>query len=441
MSNFNFLSRDPVAFYIDDVPYDYTGFLDLDLADLEQIEVLRGPQSTLYGRNAEAGVVNITTRQPTNEPEYSAVVGFGNCNNADIRLSMNEPIIADELFLRVSGNLDRRDGYLYNTVTEQGFDSESGAGGRLQLLWTPSENWEVAFNASVDTYQNGTPPISRPDLDQHPSETDSNAEGFNNLDTNAQSLRVAYENPYLRFTSITARRFSDQEFENDSDGTRLDQLEQFVEIDSTVFSQELRLQSVDEESPFTWLVGGYYEHRDFNVGEEGFRIGTDFGGPSVSVTSAEIDEDTYAIFGQASYRPIDALTLTAGLRYEVFNSTLVESVAESVLGTASFEDESNNDDEFLPRFAIEYQITPDVMVYGSIARGYRAQGVNFRATEPEQLFFNAEKSWNYFDGPVHVFVYSAGIGRHPSADALHGCDRAASELQHGLHAPLDYHDG
>ncbi|MEM9806086.1 MAG: Plug domain-containing protein [Cyanobacteria bacterium P01_D01_bin.56] len=64
LSNFNFLSRDPVAFYIDDVPYDYTGFLDLDLTDLERVEVLRGPQSTLYGRNAEAGVVNVVPANP-----------------------------------------------------------------------------------------------------------------------------------------------------------------------------------------------------------------------------------------------------------------------------------------------------------------------------------------------------------------------------------------
>ena len=395
LSNFNFLSRDPVAFYIDDVPYDYTGFLDLDLADLEQVEVLRGPQSTLYGRNAEAGVVNITTRKPTREPEYSAVVGFGNFNNPNVRLSTSGPIIDDTLFFRVSGTLDRRDGYLYNTETEQGVDSESGAGGRLQLLWTPAENWEVLLNTSVDTYQDGTPPISRPDLDQDPSETDSNVVGFNNLDTNSQSLRVVYENPSLRFTAITARRFSDQEFRNDSDGTRLDQLEQFVQIDSTVLSQELRLQSVGENSPFTWLLGGYYEHRDFNVGEEGFRIGADLGGPSVSVTQAEIDEDTYALFGQVSYRPIEPLTLTAGLRYEIFNSTLIEAISESVLGTASFSDESNNGDEFLPRFALEYQVAPNVMIYGSIAKGYRAQGVNFRATTPEQLFFNAERSWNY----------------------------------------------
>ncbi|MEM9004451.1 MAG: TonB-dependent receptor, partial [Cyanobacteria bacterium P01_F01_bin.86] len=395
LSNFNFLSRDPVAFYIDDVPYDYTGFLDLDLADLEQIEVLRGPQSTLYGRNAEAGVVNIVTRKPTNEPEYGAVVSFGNFNNPDVRLSFSGPIDDDTLFFRLSGNLDRRDGYVYNTLTEAGLDSESGASGRLQLLWTPAENWEVSLNTSVDTYQDGTPPISRLDLDQDPSETDSDVIGFNNLETNSQSLKVVYEDPSWRFTSITARRFSDQEFENDSDGTRLDQLSQFVAIDSTVLSQELRLQSTDTTSPFTWLLGGYYEHRDFNVGEEGFRIGTDFGGPSISVTRAEIDEDTYAIFGQASYRPIDALTLTAGLRYEVFNSTLVEATSESLLGVASFEDEHNNGDEFIPRFAIEYQITPQVMIYGSIARGYRAQGVNFRATTPEQLFFNAERSWNY----------------------------------------------
>lgn len=395
LSNFNFLSRDPVAFYVDDVPYDYTGFLDLDLSDLERVEVLRGPQSTLYGRNAEAGVVNIVTRKPTNEPEYGMAIGYGNFNNFDTRLSINQPLVENRLFFRASGSFDRRDGYLFNTVTDEGVDSESGGRGRVQLLWTPTPAIDVSFNASLDAYRDGTPPISRSDLDQDPSETDLNVDGFNHLDTNAQSLRVAYEGSGIRFTSISARRFSDQEFRNDSDGTRLDQLEQFAQIDSTILSQELRLQSTDQASPFTWLVGGYYERRDFNVGEEGFSIGIDFGGPSSSVTRAEIDEQTYAAFGQISYRPIEPLTLSAGLRYEVFNSTLVESVAESLLGTASFSDRSNNDDRLIPRVAIKYEIGPDVMVYGSIARGYRAQGVNFRATSEGQLFFDAEKSWNY----------------------------------------------
>ena len=206
---------------------------------------------------------------------------------------------------------------------------------------------------------------------------------------------MAYENSALRFTSITARRFSAQDFRNDSDGTNLDQLEQFVTLDSTVLSQELRLQSTDDDSAFTWLVGAYLEDRDFNVEQEGFRFGVDFGRPSISVTQANINENTYAAFGQVSYQPIDPLTLTAGLRYEYFNSTLENSIAQSVLGTATFSNQSNRGDEFIPRLAIEYNLSPSAMVYASVSRGYRAQGVNFRATTPEQLFFNAERSWNY----------------------------------------------
>lgn len=395
LSNFNFLSRDPAAFYVDNVPYDYTGFLDLDLSDLEQIEVLRGPQATLYGRNAQAGVVNIATRKPTNEPEYRLTTTLGNLISPEIRASASGPLIEDNLFFRLSGDFTQREGFLINTATGDDVDFESGGGARAQLLWQPSDNWDVLFNTSVNVYRDGTPPISRPDLGQDPSETDINAIGFNDLDTNTQALSVNYDGPSLRFTSITARRFSNQSFENDSDGTSLDQLEQFAAINSTSLSQELRLQSPEEDSPLSWLLGAYVENRDFNVDEEGFRIGADFGAPSESVTTAALNEETYAVFGQLSYRPVDPLTLTAGLRYEIFNSTLENSKSPALLGVTRFSDESNNGTELLPRFALEYEITPDVMAYGSIARGYRAQGVNFRAAVPEQLFFDEEQSWNY----------------------------------------------
>ncbi|MEM9216569.1 MAG: TonB-dependent siderophore receptor [Cyanobacteria bacterium P01_F01_bin.150] len=399
LNNFNFLSRDPVAFYIDDVPNDYTGFLDLDLIDLERIEVLRGPQGTLYGRNAEAGVVNVVTRRPTDEPEYNVIAGFGNFDNLDLRASASGPL-NDELSFRLSGNFERRDGFLFNGETEEGVDSESGGGGRAQLLWTPSDNWEVTFTGAFNIYRDGTPPISRPDLGQDPDETDLNETGFNDLDTDSQSIRVTYDNDDLRFTSITARRFSGQEFENDSDGTSLDQFVQFADIDSTVFSQEFRVQSATKDNSLSWLVGAYFEDRNFNVDREGLIFGIDADGPFTSVTRAELEENTYALFGQASYRPIEPLTLTAGLRYEIFNSELDDSSIGSIVGgttsvTAAFDNESNNGTEWLPRFAVEYDISSDAMIYGSVARAYRAQGVNFRASVPEQLFFDEEKSWNY----------------------------------------------
>ena len=121
------------------MPYDYTGFLDLDLSDLEQIEVLRGPQSTLYGRNAIAGVVNINTRKPTNEPEFRLSSSIGNFISPDISASASGPIIEDNLFYRLSGDFQQRDGFLINTDTGEDVDFESGGGGRAQLLWEPSE--------------------------------------------------------------------------------------------------------------------------------------------------------------------------------------------------------------------------------------------------------------------------------------------------------------
>lgn len=401
LSNFNFLSRDPVAFYIDDIPYDFTGFLDLDLMDLERVEVLRGPQSTLYGRFAEAGVINVVTRQPSNVPEYNVITGFGNLTSPDVRASFSGPIVPDEWFFRLSGNFSRRDGFLVNTITDEDVDFESGGGGRAQLLWTPSENWEVSFNAAFNLYRDGTPPISRPDLGQDPSETDLNEIGFNDLGTDTQSIKVTYENSDLRFTSISGRRFSDQEFQNDSDGTAIDGIIQFSNVDSTVLTQEFRVQPANDDGRLTWLAGAYFEDRDFSVDGEGFTFGADFLGPFTTVTTAAIDEDTYAVFGQASYRPIEPLTLTAGLRYEIFNSKLENAITENIIGGSTFPggefftNENNNGTELLPRFAAEYQVTPNLMIYGSAARSYRAQGVNFRATVPGQLFFDEEQSWTF----------------------------------------------
>ncbi|NJO98762.1 MAG: TonB-dependent receptor plug domain-containing protein [Pleurocapsa sp. CRU_1_2] len=91
LSNFNFVSRDAAGFFVDDVPYDYGSFLDVDLLDLARVEVLRGPQSTLYGRNAQAGVVNIITRKPTNDFEFKTLASYGEFNALDFQASVNAP--------------------------------------------------------------------------------------------------------------------------------------------------------------------------------------------------------------------------------------------------------------------------------------------------------------------------------------------------------------
>ena len=104
LNNANFLTaQDSVAFYIDDIPVDYNGFLDLAFTDLERIEVLRGPQSTLYGRNSSAGAVNVISRQATSEPEITFGASYGKYNSRELQFSLNDALVEDKLALRIAG--------------------------------------------------------------------------------------------------------------------------------------------------------------------------------------------------------------------------------------------------------------------------------------------------------------------------------------------------
>ncbi|MEM1256549.1 MAG: TonB-dependent siderophore receptor [Cyanobacteria bacterium P01_H01_bin.21] len=404
-------NRDPVDFYVDGVPYNFASFLDIDLPDLERVEVLRGPQSVLYGRNSLAGVVNLITRKPTDTFEVNGVASYGNFNDLDLRASVSGPVIEDELFFRLSGSYGSRDGYVRNTLLDDGVNEQSGGSGRGQLLWTPSDNLEIALNASFDDYQDGASsyvPLNSDD----PFASEQDVDGFNDLVSNAQALRIAYTHPNFRFTSTTTRRFSKNDLEFDGDYTAADAIVRVLdELSSTVFSQELRLQSPETADHFEWLLGGYYESSQFNSEGNGFRYGNDvttlfgptfpFPPGSSNLTNSEVNGDTLAVFGQVSYRPIDALTLTTGLRYESTNNTL--EGFERVVTTPGLPDvplfslgEVEQDgDELLPRFVAEYRFSPDLMAYGSITRGYRPPGTNFGPGSEETATYDAERSWNY----------------------------------------------
>ena len=161
--------------------------------------------------------------------------------------------------------------------------------------------------------------------------------------------------------------------------------------------------------------GGYFEARQFDTRNDGLTFGADapavfdFPEGSSDLRNSDSDERYWAFFGQASYQPTNALTLTAGLRYENFNTTLdtlterlsIPGLPDQIL--ASFTDIEKNGSVWLPRFAAEYRFNPDLMVYGSIARGYRPGGVNYRASNPETLTFDSESAWNFELGAKSVW--------------------------------------
>lgn len=410
LSNFNFASRDSVGFFVDDVPLDYGGTLEQDFPDLERVEILRGPQNTLYGRSAQAGVVNLITRKPTNDFEGNAALSFGSENNLNLRAGISGPLIEDELFFRLSGTFGRRDGFYDNLFLDgEEFDEKLGGNVRGKLLWTPSDRWEISFNAFYENNQDGTYPFVP--LDDTPFEIEQDFNGFNTLRSNSQALKIVYRDDNVQATSISTRRFSELNTQTDLDQSTLEGGIFENDNASTLFSQELRLQSPDDsESRWQWLIGGYFESRTFDENGRGVRLGNDAGlilPAPLNVPGARTDsvgelvDTTYAGFGQVSYRPMDALRLTVGLRYENVSSVLnslrqvltFPGVPPIPLG--NFDGTEQTSTALLPRFAIDYQLSPNATVYGTVARGFRPGGVNIFADDATSLVFEPERSWNF----------------------------------------------
>ncbi|MEM0980346.1 MAG: TonB-dependent receptor [Cyanobacteria bacterium P01_H01_bin.58] len=402
LGNSNFLSRDAVGFYIDGIPYDSGDFLiDTLLTDLERVEVLRGPQNTLYGRSSSGGVINIITRPPSNELEGQVAATYGNFDNLNLQLSVSDAVIPDVLRFRLAGAYAQREGFVKNTFLDQDVGDYREGTSTAQLFWTPSPDWTIAFIGSLN--------FSESDgfaTQIEPFRSNQDEPGFVRLDTNAQALKITYDNPSFRLNSITSRRFSWFDRLLDADTTSADALLSPLTTETRIWSQEVRLQSPEATEPLSWLLGGYYESRnlDFESSFDITPLGTAFIGspfPGSDITQANLDQDTYAVFGQVDYQPIEPLTLTVGLRYESTTTRLDRERRFDVPGIGSLpsgldiEGATQDSSAWLPRFALEYRFNPNLMAYGSISRGYRPAGLNYQTDSPESVRFDAETSWNY----------------------------------------------
>lgn len=397
LNNANFLTaQDSVAFYIDDIPVDYNGFIDLAFTDLERIEVLRGPQSTLYGRNSSAGAVNIISRQASSEPEVTFGASYGKYNSRELTFALNDALVEDKLALRIAGAYRGQNGFIENLATGEKIGERARIATRAQLLWTPSLDWTVSFNSYNSFTDDGNPTYNKINPDD-PFEVNLQTEGFNKLATNTQAVKVGYNGEGFRATSITARRYSRQE--NVVPGST-GGLQIIDDINSTLWTQELRFQSPETAERFQWLLGGYYESRDFNVDDSQ----VEFPGFGRFRRFGDNSRETYAVFGQVDYKPIEPLTVFAGLRYESSDASS-DSTYESIAADGSltplrpeFKDEKISSDELIPRFGLKYQFNPNLMGYATIAKGYRPGGLNYRANSEAELRFGEEKTWSYEAG-------------------------------------------
>ena len=351
-----------VGFYIDNVYYGRVGLSQFDLVDLQGIEVLRGPQGTLFGKNTTSGVINITSKKPSFEPEASGEASLGNYGFYQLRASASAGIVPDLLAVRVSGAISQNSGFLFNKTTNQRAQNYYNASVRGQLLFTPDPDFEVriigdyakqtqdnVLNVFADlhtTYANGatiannfaqraarypgyTLPSFRPfdRVGEADSHYQSNMAGY------GVSGEVNWDFGNAALTSITAYRWWDWNPANDGDSTSLPVVTKAQQANrQRQFSQELRLASKGNRT-LDYVVGAYYFWqviRGYGASAYGSaaalwnRPGTSpytlaqwntaLDGFEANSTSNP-QTRTVALFGQTDLHLTDALTLTTGLRW------------------------------------------------------------------------------------------------------------------------------
>ncbi len=178
-----------VALIVDGVPItDGTGF-DETLMDIERIEVLRGPQGTLYGKNAEVGVINIITKKPNNETKGKILATFGSDNKKELAFSASGAVVKDKFYIGVSGKHSEKDGYVENTYLNKKQNDKENNYGKIVLRWTPIDDLEASFMSSKIKYNNGAGDLGLPNKNR---EVTSDFDSFSKSSVLLNALNISY---------------------------------------------------------------------------------------------------------------------------------------------------------------------------------------------------------------------------------------------------------
>ncbi|EPJ49535.1 MAG: hypothetical protein OFPII_00130 [Osedax symbiont Rs1] len=389
--------QDPVAFYVDGVALPLGGNQFPPIFNLQQLEIVKGPQGALYGRNSESGVIKITSLAPTIKPTFSLGVRSGVTDGANgkkaahiINLRASNTLIEDRVAAAVALQYEDTQGPFLNKAD----GSESGGSIENWLLKTSVDTFvspqtKIAFRSHLERQNAGK---SRLRFSNGPNATErfvtnNDISGSDKKSSAIHSLTVNHQFDNLSFTSITGLTNYQRQFTTDLDVTTAPSPATNYDLKDKMFSQEFRIES-NWEDDFRWLAGVYLYKQDTEVS---FSIG---GTPMLKRATriTDIDQQGVAGFGQFEY--------ALGENWDVSLATRVEHVKKQ--GKQSYQAlfgqsyaANKNSTKLLPKATLSYHINDDALVYGSIAKGYTPGGFNYASAQNIASFtYDAQTSQN-----------------------------------------------
>ena len=397
-----FLGGDPgVPIHIDGHYIQDTTYILQDFMDVERVEVLRGPQGTLYGRNAIGGSVNVITKRPTEDFEAYAGIDIGNYNKRLLKTSISGSL-ADGLRGRLAMSDEKRDGYIENISSLGGRDFENSDYTSLRgsLEYDLSEDvlvtvagyyFEDFGNTAVALRINGNPTSTLPgflnyyvlnNAEPNPSVSDPRKVRLNIEDdvfsrAKGGSIDVEWDLTSMRLRSLSAYNNSKSSLYTDADGSDVVTLHDNPRRSHETFSQEFQILSA-AGSELEWILGLFYYDENSDASEI-FDIDNLFvadGSKTVLEIPFDLESTAVGVFGQLEYPLTDKLTAVGGLRYNKDKKTNIGSLFLPAFGLDITVADSDQWEEVTGRIGLNYHINDDVLAYGSFTTGYKAGGYN-----------------------------------------------------------------
>jgi iron complex outermembrane receptor protein len=393
--------------------------------DLEQVEVLRGPQGTLYGRNTTGGAINLITRKPTDAYQADMSLEYGSFNAIKAEVGVGGPLVKDLLSFRVAGLYQKDDGYTLNRLTENTGNDTNNWTTRATLLYTPTDDLDVTaviklgqsrggsilgYNRTLlplDASVAGADGLCAPaaytsglcvnalgyaNTSSDLYEGDYHVEGQDVVKTFGASVTARWNLGSTTLTSVTGYDWVARDDVEDTDDAPVQLLDARYVAEQSVYSQELRLQNSDTSAALNWVGGLYFAHDalDSNSAYNFFtdcasaeaanpfcalvdptNVGT-FTWPFRQVT------DSYAAFGQLDYHFTPKLSLTFGLRYSSDQKRFTYNSQADIFGLGvvplAAADEKKTFGSLSGRLGIQYAITDHANIYASFNRGFKSGG-------------------------------------------------------------------